>query len=165
VVLAATNMTTLWALHIPLICAGAAAVCYGAFFTVWALQQKTEDEVEVGRAVSLPKALIFAAILAVIVVAATALREWFGTTGTMVAAATSGLVDTHSAAVSVAALVAAEKLTADDAVVPILTALSTNTLTKIFFAATNGGRHFALAVIPGLTLVAMAAWIGMLISR
>ena len=167
VVLAATSMATLQALYIPLICAGAAAVCYGAFFTVWALQQKTEDEdeVEAGRAVSLPKALLFAAILAVIVVASAALREWFGTIGTIVGAAASGLADTHSAAVSVAALVAAGKLTADDAVIPIVTALSTNTLTKIFFASTNGGRRFALTVIPGLILVAIAAWIGMLISR
>ena len=165
VVLAATSIATLQALSIPLICAGAAAVCYGAFFTVWALQQKAEDELEAGRAISLPKALLFAAILAVIVVASAALREWFGAIGTFVAAAASGLADTHSAAVAVAALVAAGKLTAEDAVIPIVAALSTNTLTKIFFAGANGGRRFALAVIPGLILVAMAAWIGMLISR
>jgi uncharacterized membrane protein (DUF4010 family) len=164
VVLAATSVATLRALYVPLICAGAAAVCYGAFFTVWALRQKTEDDVEAGRAVSLPKALLFAAILAVVVVASAALREWFGTIGALVAAAASGLADAHSAAVSVAALVAAGKLTAADAVIPILAALSTNTLTKIFFAATNGGRRFALAVIPGLILVAVAAWIGMLIG-
>jgi uncharacterized membrane protein (DUF4010 family) len=164
VVLAATSVATLRALYVPLICACAAAVCYGAFFTAWALQQKTEDEVEAGRAVSLPKALLFAAILAVIVVASAALREWFGTIGAMVAAAASGLADAHSAAVSVAALVAAGKLTAADAVIPILAALSANTLTKIFFAATNGGRRFALAVIPGLILVAAAAWIGLLIG-
>jgi uncharacterized membrane protein (DUF4010 family) len=164
VVLAATSIATLQALYIPLICAGAAALCYGALFTVWALQQKTEDEVEAGRAVSLPKALLFAAILAAIVVTSAALREWFGTTGAIVGAAAFGLADTHSAAVSVAALVAAGKLTATDAVIPIVAALSTNTLTKIFFACTSGDRRFALAVVPGLILVVVAAWIGMLIS-
>jgi uncharacterized membrane protein (DUF4010 family) len=165
VVLAATSMATLQALYVPLICAGAAAVCYGAAFTVWALRQGPGDEVEAGRAVSLTKALLFAAILAVIVVASAALREWFGTTGAIVAAAASGLADAHSATVSIASLVEAGKLTAADAVIPILAALSTNTFTKVFFAGTNGGRRFALSVIPGLILVATAAWIGMLISR
>jgi len=164
VVLAAASVATLRALYVPLICAGTAAACYGAVFTIWALQQQTEDEIEAGRAVSLPKALLFAAILAVIVVVSAALREWFGTIGAIVGAAASGLADAHSAAVSVAALVAAEKLKAADAVVPIVAALSTSTLAKIFVASTHGGRRFALAVIPGLMAVAGAAWIGMLIG-
>ena len=45
-VLAATSMTTLRALSIPLICAGLAAVVYGAVYTVRALQQKTESEAQ-----------------------------------------------------------------------------------------------------------------------
>jgi uncharacterized membrane protein (DUF4010 family) len=165
VVLAATSTATLRELYVPLIAAGVAAAGYGALFTVWALHQETEADVPPGRAVSLPQALLFAAILAVIIVAAAAVREWFGATGTLVAAAASGFADTHSAAVSVAVQVAAGKLTAANAVIPILAGLSTNTLTKIVFAITNGGRAYALAVIPGLVLVAAAAWIGMLISR
>jgi uncharacterized membrane protein (DUF4010 family) len=161
-VLAATSLTTLRNLSIPLVCAGVAAVAYGAIFTVWALQQKIEDNQQAGRAFSLTTALAFALTLASILIASAALREWFGETGVILATALAGFVDTHAAAISVASLVATGKLHATDASVPILTGLSTNTISKIFFAATSGGRSFALRVIPGLIIVALAAWAGAL---
>ena len=164
VVLAATNTAVLKVMSIPLVCAGVAAAGYGGVFTLWALRQETGDNGGHGRAFSLSKAVSFAAILAVIVVASAACREWFGATGTMVAAAVSGLVDTHSAAISVASLATAEKLAPTQAVIPILAALSSNTLTKIFIAATSSNRMFATAVIPGLALVALSAWAGTLVS-
>lgn len=161
VVLAATNRVVLEIMSIPLLCAGVVAAGYGSFFTLWALRQRTRGREEPGRAFSLSKALLFAGILSVIVVASAACREWFGATGTLLAAAVSGFADTHAAAVSMASLVGAGRATPDEAVVPILVALSTNTLTKILFAASSGGRLFAMAVIPGLALVALAAWAGL----
>ena len=56
-VLAATSMTTLRTLSVPLICAGLAAVVYGTVFTIRALQQKTESEAQSGRAFSLSTAI------------------------------------------------------------------------------------------------------------
>jgi len=161
-VLAATSMTTLRTLAVPLICAGVAAVLYGTVFTIGALQQKTENEAQRGRAFSLSTAVIFALTLSGILVASAALREWFGERGIIVAAALAGFVDTHSAAISVASLVASGKMTAADAVLPILAGLSTNTMSKMFLAGISGGRSFALRVIPGLIVVALAAWGGML---
>jgi uncharacterized membrane protein (DUF4010 family) len=161
-VLAATSMTTLRALWIPLICAGLTAVVYGTVFTVRAIQQKTECEAQSGRAFSLVTALIFALTLSGILVAAAALREWFGETGIILAAALAGFVDTHSAAISVASLVASDKMSAADAVVPILAGLSTNTISKMILAVTSGGHAFALRVMPGLIVVALAAWAGAL---
>jgi uncharacterized membrane protein (DUF4010 family) len=162
-VLAATSMTTLRALSVPLICAGSAAVVYGAVFTVRALQQKTENEAQSGRAFSLSTALAFALTLSSILIASAALREWFGETGVIVAAALAGLVDTHSAAISVASLVASGKMSAANAVFPILAGLSTNTISKMFLAGMGGGGSFALRVIPGLIFVALAAWAGALV--
>jgi len=161
-VLAATSVTTLRTLSVPLICAGVAAVLYGTVFTIGALQQKTENEAQRGRAFSLSTAVIFALTLSGILVASAALREWFGERGIIVAAALAGFVDTHSAAISVASLVASGKMTAADAVLPILAGLSTNTMSKMFLAGISGGRSFALRVIPGLIVVALAAWGGML---
>lgn len=161
-VLAVTNVPTLRSLSVPLICAGSAAVVYGAFFTVRALRQKTESAAQGGRAFSLSAALVFALTLAGILVACAVLREWFGETGIIVAAALAGFVDTHSAAISVASLVASGKMSATDAVFPILAALSTNTISKVFLASTSGGGSFALRVIPGLIVVALAAWAGAL---
>ena len=161
-VLAATSMTTLRTLSVPLICAGLAAVLYGTVFTIRALRQKTESEAQSGRAFSLWTALAFALTLSSILIASAALREWFGETGIIVVATLAGFVDTHSAAVSVASLVASGKMSAADAVFPILAGLSTNTISKMFLAGISGGRSFALLVIPGLIVVALAAWLGML---
>lgn len=162
-VLAATSMTTLRALSLPLICTGIAAVAYGAAFTVRALRERDAAEPQPGHAFSLPVALVFALTLSAVLIASAALREWFGATGVIVAAAAAGFVDTHSAAIAIAALVASGKMTAADAVFPILAAFSTNTISKIIFAWSSGSRTYTLRLIPGLILVAGAAWAGALL--
>jgi uncharacterized membrane protein (DUF4010 family) len=163
-VVAATSLPTLQALSGPLICAGLAAAAYGAIFTIRALRQAGPDAAARGEAFSLSTALLFALTLSVILVASAALRAQFGTAGAIAAAALAGLVDTHAAAVSIASLVASGRMSPADAVAPILVGLSSNTITKLIFAATSGGRGFAVRVIPGLVLVAAAAWVGELIA-
>jgi uncharacterized membrane protein (DUF4010 family) len=160
IVLAATSVVTLRTLSLPLICAGLAAVAYGAVFTILALRQQTDGPPQPGRAFNLSTALVFALTLSAILFASAALREWFGETGVIVAAAVAGFVDTHSAAISIASLVAAGKMNAADAVIPILAGLSTNTISKMIFTWISGGQAFAVRVIPGLILVALAAWAG-----
>jgi uncharacterized membrane protein (DUF4010 family) len=157
-VLATTSMATLLALVIPLICAGLAATIYGAAFTVLAMRQRAKDEVQSSHAFSLSTAFVFALTLAIILVVCAALQDQFGENGVIIAAAIAGFADTHSAAVSVASLVAAGKLTPPDAVLPILAGLSTNTISKIVLAVSSGGLSFALRIIPGLIMVAFAAW-------
>ena len=45
---------------------------------------------------------------------------------------------------------------------PILTALTTNSITKAAFAVVLGRRDFFLRVLTGLILTALAAWAGFL---
>jgi len=149
-------------LSIPLVCAGVAAVVYGTTFTIWAMQQKPEDQQPGGRAFSLRTALAFAVTLAGILIASATLRDWLGKSGVVLVTALAGFVDAHAAAISVASLVAGGKLHVADATVPVLAGLSTNTISKIFFAASSGERRFAIRVIPGLIVVALAAWAGAL---
>ena len=160
IVLAATSMATLRNLSAPLVWAGAAAFAYGIVFTVAALRGKKEEQRQDGRAFSIATALAFALTLAVILLASATLRDWFGESGVLIATALAGFVDTHAAAISAASLVANGKLRATDAVIPILAGLSTNTVSKVVFASAGGTRAFALRVIPGLILVAVAAWAG-----
>ena len=160
VVVGATSWPTLRSLSISLASAGLIAIVYGAAFTILALRQKPGDEAKGGRAFNLTTALVFALTLSCIMVASAALQEWFGENGVILAAALAGFADTHSAAISVASLVASGKMSAADAVLPILTGLSTNTLSKLVLAGTSGGRSFAVRVMPGLILVVMAAWGG-----
>jgi uncharacterized membrane protein (DUF4010 family) len=159
-VLAATSIATLRALSIPLICAGIAATAYGAGFTIRTLREKDIPNSQPGQAFSLPVALIFALTLSAVLIASAALRDWFGETGIILAAAAAGFVDTHSAAIAVASLVASGKMTAADAVFPVLAALTTNTISKMVFAWISGHQSFALRLMPGLILVAGAAWAG-----
>jgi uncharacterized membrane protein (DUF4010 family) len=87
-----------------------------------------------------------------------ALNAWLGKAGVLAAAAVAGFADTHAAAVSVASLVAASKFTAQEAVLPILAGLTTNTITKAIVAISSGGRGYAMQIIPGLVIVVGAAW-------
>ncbi|WP_063709767.1 MULTISPECIES: MgtC/SapB family protein [Bradyrhizobium] len=159
-VLAATNLATLRSLTIPLLCAGAAAGLYGAIFTVKGMRETSAAELQLGRAFSLPSALLLALTLSGVLVLAAGLRDAFGEIGLLVSAAVAGLADTHSPAVATATLAASGKINSADAVTPILAALSTNTLSKIVVGWVSGGRSFALRLIPGLVLVIAAAWAG-----
>ena len=164
-VVGATSAPTLEAMTWSLVVAGVAAAGYGAVFTIRALRQAPERSEQSDRAFSLSSALIFAATLSAVLLGSAALREWFGEAGAIAAAGLAGFVDTHATAISIAALVAAGKMTPADAVFPILVGMSTNTVTKIVVASTAGGRSFAIRVIPGLILVIAAAWAGALAMR
>jgi uncharacterized membrane protein (DUF4010 family) len=161
-VVAATSMPILVSLSGPLLLAGGTALAYGVVFTLLAARNAGSEAAPTGGVFSLKTALAFGSILAVILVISAGLEERFGGAGVLLAAVVGGLVDTHAAAVSVATLVASGKVEPQDAVVPILAALTSNTLSKVIMAATSGGWAFALRVIPGLVLVALAAWIGTL---
>lgn len=162
VVVAATSFVTLQRLTMPLLLALGAAIAYGAIFTILALRKAPPETAARERVFSLSTAFIFGGVLSVILLASAFLQDRFGASGIAFAAALAGLVDTHAAAISVASLVATGKLEASDAVTPILIALSTNTISKIVFAAASGGRAFAVRVVPGVALVAVAAWMGAL---
>jgi uncharacterized membrane protein (DUF4010 family) len=159
-VIAATSVPTLISLSGPLLLAGGTALAYGVVLTFLAAHNAGSSAAQTGGVFSLKTALAFGVILAIILVISAGLQERFGSAGVLIAALVAGLIDTHAAAISVATLVASGKVTPQDAVLPILAALTSNTLSKIAMAAVGGGWAFALRVVPGLVLVALAAWIG-----
>lgn len=158
-VLAATSQATLQALRVPLVTCGVAAIAYGVALTLLSLRQKTSESAIKGRAFRLRTALFFASLIAAMLLVTAALRARIGTTGVLIAAAVAGFADTHSTAVSVASLVAGNKLPAREAVVPILAAMTSNTVSKAILAFTSGGRRYAWQVVPGLLLVIAVAWL------
>lgn len=160
VVLETTSQQTLLALWLPLTCAGVTALAYGIVITLIALRQKAPDSINLGQPFSLKTALLFAATVSSFMLLAAALNQWLGREGVIVAAAIAGFADTHSAAVAVASLVAAGKLSANEAVMPILAGLTTNTITKAVLAILSGNWRFVSAIILGLILVILSAWIG-----
>ena len=159
-VLAATSTATLRTLAAPLFAAGVAATVYGVIWSVVALRQAADEQPRSPQkpAFSVQAALVFSLALALILMVTAALQDVLGNTGVLLAAALSGLVNTHPAAVSVALLVSSGKLAAADAAVPILTGMTTNSIMRMVLAYVGGGREFALRVVPGLVLVILAAW-------
>ncbi|MEO8839058.1 MAG: DUF4010 domain-containing protein [Herbaspirillum sp.] len=162
-VLAAVSPDTLKALALPLACGSGAALAYGIPFLFQTVRNTTPLTSTLGDPFRLKTVLLLAFALAVTLILAATLNAWLGANGVLAAALVAGLADTHAAAASVASLVAAGKFDATQAAVPVLAALSANTLSKAVFAWVSGGRHFALQVIPGLLLMVCAAWGGQLL--
>jgi uncharacterized membrane protein (DUF4010 family) len=163
-VVGATSPPALRAIAIPLLAAGTVAVGYGAVFTIAALRKPAADGAEPGKAFSLSAALVFAFTLSVVLLVSAALRAEFGESGAILAAGVAGFVDTHAPAISIASLVANGRMDAPEAVIPILAGFTTNAITKVVVAVTAGGRAFAIRVVPGILMVAAAAWVGAFIG-
>jgi uncharacterized membrane protein (DUF4010 family) len=171
VVLAATNPAVLRAMTLPLVLAGAAAVAFGAAVAFRVARpshgrgQGEEEEEAKSHAFDLRAALLFAAIVSVILFVSAQVTVWLGKAGTLGAAALAGFADAHAAAIAVASLAAAGSLAPTEAVLPILAAFTTNTVSKAVVAVTTGDRRFALTTLPGLALVVAGAWAGWLLAR
>jgi uncharacterized membrane protein (DUF4010 family) len=143
----------------PALSAGAlVAALYGLVFARRAVTSEAVTDSEPGRAFSVATALGLAAMMAVMLVIAAALRNWLGEAGVAVGAVVAGFVDTHAAAISIASLVATGKTTPPEAVLPILAAMTSNAVAKLTMAIGAGSRGFALRVSPGLIVPIAAAW-------
>lgn len=159
-VLAVANFAVLRTVSVALSASGAAAIVYGLVLALFALRKEHGALDERGHAFNLWAAIGFAALLSAILLASQAMNEWFGGKGVTFTTAVAGLANVDPPAISAAALVNAGKINAEDAAVPILAALSANTLTKTVLCLSTGSRGYALRVIPGLILAALAAWAG-----
>ena len=125
------------------------AVFYGVAFLLFALHKNSGGVDERGQAFSPRAAAIFAAMLAGVLLASRAMNEWFGASGVAATAALAGIASVDPAAISVATLARTGKIAASDAALPILIALSRNTITKAVLTISAGSFGFALRVLPG----------------
>lgn len=157
--LGATSPETLREVVVPLIGAGLAAVGAGSLATwrVWHLKVDHGDER--GRAFDLRSSVVFAVTLTAVLLVSAALTDVLGSRGLVIGTALAGFADTHSAAISAAALAAAGTVDPDQAGLAVLAALSTNTLTKLAVAWIGGTRRFALTLAPGLVAMLVLAWL------
>ena len=101
--------------------------------------------------------------MSIATLASAGIHQWLGDRGLLFATAVAGFADAHAAAIAAASLVAAGKVAAPDAVLPILAGLTTNSVTKVALAVLSRDRAYALEVIPGLVAVIGAAWAALLL--
>ena len=159
-VLAVTDLATLRVLTVPLVCGGLTAAAYGALWTWRGLRLSTPDPVQGSVVFSVRASLWLGLMIAVVLLVSAAMRVWLGDRGLAIATGVAGFADTHAAAVSVAALAAAGRVEPAATALPILMALSSNSLSKAVIARANGDRDFARPVLLGLAIVLAATWLG-----
>lgn len=162
IVIGMVQPSLLTALMLPLIFGGAAAGLYGLLFFIRrgpASDGKNPDK-EVGRAFDLKTAAVFAALISLVMLVSAGLNAWLGVRGMLLGAAMTGMVDAHATAASAASLMAANKISIDQAVGPILVGLTTNTLMKAVVAFKSGGARYAIRIVPGLASMMIAVWLG-----
>jgi uncharacterized membrane protein (DUF4010 family) len=114
-----------------------------------------------GRAFNLWHAIGFAALLSVVTAAVAFANAQFGRLAVNLGTALAGFFDAHAAAASAFSLAADGNVAVDTVLLPMLLAVTTNTMSKIG-AAMIGGRAYALRVGTGLLIVLAAAWTPML---
>ena len=88
------------------------------------------------------------------------LNALYGQNGLWLGAAVSGLVDAHAIVPTVASLLSQHQLQAHEALMPLLMALTANTLTKSLIAFQSGGWAYAKQVGGGVWLTTSAVWAG-----
>lgn len=156
-VIGALSPSMLRSLAVPLFAAGAAAVMVAAFARRRAVVDGARAErVTPGRPFEPRHALSYVAIVAAILLLAAIVHDRLGDAGLAIAAGVSGFADVHAAAASVAQLVAATRVSVDEAALPVAIALIANSLAKFGMAWLRGGAAYALRVLPGLAAIVIA---------
>ena len=153
-----------WALSAPLVWAFAAAVGFaGALAWIGARQDHVREE-GVAPSFGLLHALAFVGLVCVVSVLSAALYERFGTAGIVAASAVASLADAHSTAGSLANLHASGMVDLRTALIAVVSALSTNSVTKIVMAWSTGHRQFGASVTAGVLSIVAGAWLGVFLS-
>lgn len=160
VIIAAIDVGLVVPLAFPLGLALAAAVAIALLFARRARGEGQAGEPPGGRAFQVLPALVVGGGSAIVAVAAAALDSQVGGSGIVIVSSVSGFVDAHATAGSVATLHHGGHLEARVAVLAVLAALSTNSVTKIVMAFLSGPPPYALRVALGVIAIAAAAWGG-----
>ena len=136
------------------------AAAYGALWTWRGLRLSAPDPVQGSVVFSVKASLLLGLMIAVVLLVSAAMRAWLGDRGLDIATGVAGFADTHAAAISVATLAAAGRIEPAATAVPILIALTSNSLSKAVIARANGDRDYARPVLLGLVMVLTATWLG-----
>ena len=113
ILLTAISTTTLNALKWSLIFGGISIAAYGLIITMLSLHQQSIQSERPKEAFSLKSALLFALMMAVVLIVSAALKAWFGQNGLIIASGLAGLADTHAPSITVASMVATGKISAE----------------------------------------------------
>jgi len=160
IVVGLVSMPTLAMLVPSLVLSGLAAIAYAGLFTLRSVRETTQADITPGRPFSPKTALLFVLVVGAALAISTALTNWLGGNGLLIATGVAGLGDSHAAAISAASLAAGGKAEVPMAAIAVLVGFSTNAISKTVVAFSLGDRRFAFQLLPGIVLMVLAAWAG-----
>jgi len=163
-ILGALDRPLLLAFTPSLALAGLGVLGFAAVLGARVLRDPVENggEMLATRPFRLGHAIAFAAMIGVVLVVSGWLGDAFGQAGVTLTAAVAGFADTHAVTVSVGEMAANGSVGLGAAKLAVLAAFTTNTLTKMALSITAGGGDYARRMLPGLSLMLVGAWAGLL---
>jgi uncharacterized membrane protein (DUF4010 family) len=164
VVLAAIDWRILPQLWLHLVLGFVAACAYALRFSLSAEARRDGADVLGGHIFDWRLTLGAAFVIGLVQLASGLLFHWLGNSGVLLSTTISGFADVHAAAASAAVLVPGGKLAPEAVVLPVLTALSTNSVSKCVMALAMGGRAYAARVVPGVLIILAALWLPWLLG-
>ena len=150
----------IWA---PLMCGAAATALYGLCLMFPRPATGASQPIKVGGAFNLKLALLVTLAMTGITFLSSVMLSLYGEVGVMLTATLTGFADAHSSTASIATLAKSGQMPFDAIAVPILIAVSSNSVSKCLVAWVSGGRPFATHLIPGQVLLTLAMWAGILL--
>ena len=157
IIAAAVHLPAL-AVIAPSVGLGFAAVVIAAAVSLRRDHRQSGDEAPKGRAFNLWYAIGFAVALTSLTTAMAFANQKFGHLAVGLGAALAGFFDAHAATASVFSLANSGGMKTADTLLPMLLAVTTNTVSKSVAAYVGGGFAYAWRVIVGLLLVLAAVW-------
>ena len=156
IILGAIARPMLAALAIPLAATGVVALAYALAVGWRGLKQTSKDAGDIKtKPFEFRHALVFAAIVAAILLVSALVRDRFGESGLIAAAAAGGFADAHASSGTAAEIFARGGLGLATALWAVVAAFTTNTISKTVAAFGAGGRRFGLKLMPGLLAMAL----------
>lgn len=158
IVIGAGSMTLLLSAKWPLLAAAAVLTMAGTL-GLWHASHQAADlpEQPQARAFRLSHALIFAAVVAVVLLLSAWLHQLFGDRGALVAATLAALAELHAAAASLAQLSAGNGIGAQQARWGVVALLGASVAAKSVLAFASGGAGYGWRVSAGLAVMLAAA--------
>ncbi len=160
-VLGATSQALMMSMLVPLVVA-ALALTVVSGFCLRVIDVHVPPEVDTATsAFKISHALVIAATIGVVMLLSAVMRQWFGDSGTLVAAWVVGLAEIHAAAVSVAQLAVAGTAQNETVRWGVMGILLSSALAKTSIAFAAGGRAFGMLVSLGLVAMICAGSLAM----
>jgi uncharacterized membrane protein (DUF4010 family) len=159
IVVGLVSVPTLKMLTPSLVASGVAAVIYAGIFALRGFRDaSSKEDSPKGRPFEPRTAIIFVLVVGLTLLISALLTQWLGDRGLLLAAGVAGFTDAHAAAISSASLAASGRTETEFAALAALVGFTTNIVSKTTVAFSLGDRPYGYALLPGLMLMAAAAW-------